>query len=253
MPVLTLVPLGIGDAFSALNYSHSLAVGGDDHWLLIDCPHPIRKMMREAETTSGIGLDVDRIEAVVVTHLHADHVSGLEDFAYFNYFIVGRKTRVLAHPVVLERLWPETLQGGMGTNGRNHDGSPWKHGFDEYFDSTEMEVEGSTTIGPFRIECRPTRHTIPTFAVRVQAWGRTLGVSSDTAYDPELISWLSEADLIVHEATSLLESEIHTPHRHLAELPAHLRAKMRLIHLPDGFHPDPNLVEPLRQGDRYLV
>ena len=253
MPVLTLVPLGIGDAFSALNYTHCLAVGGDDHWLLIDCPHPIRKMMREAETTSGIGLDVDRIEAVVVTHLHADHVSGLEDFAYFNYFVVGRRTKILAHSLVLDRLWPETLHGGMGTNGWNHDGSPTCHEFDEYFDCAAMEVGTSTTIGPFQIECRPTRHTIPTFAVRVRAWGRTLGVSSDTAHDPALIDWLSEADLIIHEATPLEESEIHTPYRHLAALPDHLRARIRLIHMPDGFHPDPRLIAPLRQGDRYLV
>ena len=48
-------------------------------WLLVDCPHPIRKMMREAKGTS---IDVGDISALCLTHLHADHSSGVEGFGY---------------------------------------------------------------------------------------------------------------------------------------------------------------------------
>ncbi|HEY8427763.1 MAG TPA: hypothetical protein VIL20_05285, partial [Sandaracinaceae bacterium] len=93
------------------------------------------------------------------------------------------------------------------------------------------------------------RHHIPTTAFRIRAGGRTLGYSADTAFDPSLIAWLAEADLVVHETNY----GIHTPYASLATLPAELRAKMRLIHYPDDFDLAASRIEPLVQGRRYAV
>ena len=98
-------------------------------------------------------------------------------------------------------------------------------------------------------EARRTIHHIPTSALRIRAGGRTLGFSSDTAYDESLIAWLAEADLVVHE-TNL---GVHTPYEKLAALPADLRAKMRLIHYTDFFDTENSAIEPLVQGRRYDV
>ena len=80
-----------------------------------------------------------------------------------------------------------------------------------------------------------------------------LGFSADTAYDPGLIEWLSAADLIVHEATTLSQSPVHTPYEKLAALPGSLRAKMRITHLPDDFDADSSAIEVLREGRIYEV
>jgi len=80
MSTLRLIPLGVGEAFTARHYTSCLALGADDDWMLIDCPHPVRKMLLEGSTAAGIPVDLDRISAVAVTHLHADHCCGLEDF-----------------------------------------------------------------------------------------------------------------------------------------------------------------------------
>ena len=86
MPEVRLIPLGVGDAFTARHYTTCLALGVDDAWLLIDCPHPVRKMWREASLSALVeALDLDRVVGVAITHLHADHASGLEDFAYCNH------------------------------------------------------------------------------------------------------------------------------------------------------------------------
>ena len=77
------IPLGVGDAFSARYYSSCLALEAEGTWLLIDCPHPIRKLMREASVAAGVELDADRIAAICLTHLHADHCSGLEGIGLF--------------------------------------------------------------------------------------------------------------------------------------------------------------------------
>jgi hypothetical protein len=81
--------------------------------------------------------------------------------------------------------------------------------------------------------------------VRVEAAGRTLGYSCDTAFDPTLIAWLADADLIVHEASG---GFMHTPYESLAALPRPLLDKMRLIHYPDSFDPATSAIEVLRQG-----
>ena len=51
---LRLIPLGVGEAFTALHYTSSYALGLDDQWLLVDCSHPIRKMLRDASLASGV-------------------------------------------------------------------------------------------------------------------------------------------------------------------------------------------------------
>jgi hypothetical protein len=68
-----------------------------------------------------------------------------------------------------------------------------------------------------------------------------------------LIEWLAPADLIVHEATTMVHTGVHTPYTKLAALPDALRAKMRLNHYPDDFDLESSVIEPLRQGRCYVV
>ena len=61
------------------------------------------------------------------------------------------------------------------------------------------------------------------------------------------------ADLIVHEATTQVHSGVHTPYEKLADLPADLRSRMRITHLPDDFDVTRSVIEPLRQGRCYVI
>ena len=243
--MLSFVPLGVGDAFARAYYSSSLLLESGKQRLLIDCPHPIRKMMNEAHGS----LDVADVDAVVLTHLHADHVSGLEGFAYFNHFVLQRRTPLLAHADVAGPLWPGHLEVSMAELIDPATNPLPRLSFGDYFDWLPMAEDSAVTFGPFQVECRMTVHHIPTTALRITAGGRVLGYSADTAFDPSLIEWLSSADLVVHETNF----GAHTPYEKLAALPAELRAKMRLIHYPDGFAPTDGAVELLQQGVLYSV
>jgi ribonuclease BN (tRNA processing enzyme) len=128
-------------------------------------------------------------------------------------------------------------------------GVPKTLGRDDLFDLRPLDESRATAFGPFAIECRRTIHPIPTFALRIRAGGRCLAYSCDTSYDPSLIEWLAEGDLIIHETNRGL----HTPYERLAALPEHLRGRMRLIHYPDDFPVDASAIEPLRQGRLYRV
>lgn len=246
---MDLVALGVGDAFSADYYSSCLAVQASGEWLLIDCPHPIRKILKEASATSGHALDVDSFSAVVITHLHADHSSGLEGLGYFAHFVLGRRLKLVIHPAVLEELWGGHLSAGMRR--LLHVGSPDEHPMrlEDYFEVVLLDEQRPTRVGAFSLECRRTFHHVPTTALRITAGERTLGYSADTAFDPELITWLMEAELAIHETNF----GVHTPYEKLAALPEVQRRKLRLIHYPDGFDLEGSNIEPLRQGHAYRV
>jgi ribonuclease BN (tRNA processing enzyme) len=249
MGEFTVIPLGVGDAFSARYYSTCLALHAEGVWLLIDCPHPIRKILRESGRAAGVDLDVLSFEAIVLTHLHADHASGLEGYAYMNFYGHRRKTRLLVHPVVSERLWEGHLAAGMETSLADDGVTYLARDLDTYFSLSFLSTREPVQLGPFSIECRPTRHHVPTYAVRIRAAGRTLGYSADTMFDRGLIDWLDEADLIVHETNE----GTHTPYAKLIALERRLLDKMRIIHYPDDFDLEASEIEPLRQGVPFTV
>jgi ribonuclease BN (tRNA processing enzyme) len=245
---LDLLPLGVGDAFSAVHYSSSFALRAEGRWLLVDCPHPIRKMMREASARAGVELDLGLIEAAALTHLHADHVSGMEGYGFFSRFALGRRARIAAHHAVVRRLWDGHLAAGMEQLA-DASGAVVRKGFEDYFELIALDHSRPVRVGPFEIECRRTLHHLPTTALRVRAAGRAIGFSADTSFDPGLVAWLAEADLFVHEAGP----GIHTPVERLAELPAAIRARMRLAHFPDHLVRAESSIEPLEEGRLYAI
>ena len=250
MSRLCLLPLGVGDAFSARYYSSCLGLQSGGFWLLIDCPHPIRKMMAEASAATGMSLDVDQTAGIVLTHLHADHCSGLEGLGFYARFVLGRRMKLLAHPEVSSALWDGHLAAGMKWAVLERGQPPSQRSLEDFFELIALSETQPVQLGPFAIECRRSVHSIPATAVRIRAGGCSVGYSADTAFEPALLEWLAEADLIIHETSPGL---FHTPYDRLVELPALLRNKMRLIHYPDAFDTETSVFEPLRQGRCYAV
>lgn len=240
---MELHALGVGDAFTARWWTTCVALRAEGATLLVDCPHPIRRVLGEG------GLDVPDVDAVVLTHLHADHSSGLEGFGFFSHFVTGRRAALLTHPEVHAELWGGHLRGSMRRLLDPRDLSAHDHVLEDFFEVTHLSESAPVRVGPFMVEARRTVHHIPTFALRIQAGGVTLGWSSDTAYDEGLIAWLAEADRLVHETNH----GAHTPYARLAALPEPLQARMWLTHYPDDFDLERSVIEPLRQGHVYDV
>jgi ribonuclease BN (tRNA processing enzyme) len=240
--------LGVGDAFSAKYYSSCLLIEHEGEKILFDCPHPIRKILKESRPE----VDLNDIRATVITHLHADHSSGVEGLGFFNYFALKRHAILIGHNKVLSELWPK-LSSSMSVLHIDH--GMRLHGDYSYF-QYEKIIEGQITaplrVDPmkFTFECRRTIHHIPTYAWKIRAGGKTLALSADTAYDPKLIEWLDDdSDLIVHE-TNL---GTHTPYEKLLQLPQRIKDKMYLIHYTDEFDCNASEIKCLKQGASYVV
>jgi ribonuclease BN (tRNA processing enzyme) len=203
-----------------------------------------RSVLRSAADRSGRALSVADVDHALITHVHGDHMNGLEGVAFYKHFAEGKRVRLVTSPEVRSAIWDERLKASMSVL---WDGQTFRQmTFDDYFDHVPLSWAGDNVIGPFRIHTRRTRHHVPTSALLIEAAGRTLGYSADTAFDPEVIAFLEPADLIIHE-TNL--GPAHTPYSSLAGLPAELRTRMRLIHYPDGFDTATSAITALREGE----
>ncbi len=219
--------LGAGDGFSARQWPASLVLEHRGELLAVDCPGRYRAALRSAAERSGRALRLEAIDHVVLTHLHADHAGGLEEVGFFKHFVQGRTLHVHASPEVCKRFW-ERLRPSMGTLLR--DGELTRCACTDFFTLHPLPWGSPAAIGAFAVTTRRTVHHVPTSALLVRAGGRSLGISSDTAFDPGLLEFLAPSDCILHEAG---EGTGHTDPTHLAALPPSVRARMRLFHVPD--------------------
>lgn len=238
-----VVVLGVGDTFSERHCSSAMLLEHDGFRLAIDCPDQYRGVLKDAALAAGRPLSLSEIDHVLITHVHGDHMNGLEGVAFYKHFVDRRRLQLVTAPEVRAHIWDERLKASMSVlwDGQQHR----QLGFEDYFEHVPLSWTDSIRVGPFDIRARRTIHHVPTSALLVECAGRKLGYSADTAFDPELIAFLSEADLIIHETNF---GPAHTPYASLAALPAELRAKMRLIHYADSFDVASSNIVPLREG-----
>jgi len=242
----------------------------DNDLILIDCPQSIRKMMHEADDGRFHGLDLPRINTLVLTHLHTDHASGLETIAAFFKIAVGRKLRLVALPEVLEGV-PRFLEAikSLGT-------------MEDLFDVVELPTDRDLALDvggtPITFIGRRTAHPIPTSALIVSMMvndeTKRLAYSCDTSFDKDLWEWLWKNDpgLVVHEVGHGIHTsydaltkavgfvskseEPNEDNRRQQAIRAMLKAKdMRLIHYPDDMLPllESSPFPLMREGNLEIV
>jgi ribonuclease BN (tRNA processing enzyme) len=243
MAELEVIPLGVGDTFSERHTTAALLLRHDGFTLGIDCPDRYRAVLRAAAQTAARPLDLFDIDHLLITHVHGDHMNGVEGVGFFKRFAQGRRLELIASPEVRAVIWDQRLRAPMETlwNGQSFE----RLGFDDYFVHRSLAWDAALAVGPFTIRAYRTVHHVPTSALLIEAGGRQLGYSSDTAFDPGLIAFLSGANLIIHETN---HGPAHTPYQALCGLPEEIKTRMRLIHYPDTFPVDASEIAVLREG-----
>lgn len=239
--------LGIGDAFTNRGFGSSAVIEGPDGYLLIDCPDLIHRALAEACRTSGWRVDVRDLNDVLLTHLHGDHCNGLESFGFARLVmrLKGTQTalpRLHTHPASAARLW-ERLAPAM--DAPIHKGDP-NATLADFYHLHVIDPSRTATIAGLTIRCRYTIHPVPAIGLKISDGRTTLGWSGDTVFEPAHIEWLSEADVIIHEANI---GPAHTQIELLNALPERLRRKMRVTHVIDDYDPRSSDIPPLTEGE----
>lgn len=245
-----ILTLGVGDAFSSRFYHTSFVLMAEGSHLLIDCPEPIRKILREASESVGEAVRIEDIDNILLTHLHADHASGFETICHFKrHFEDNGRANLFTSPEVLEVLWENRLSAVLGESIDPETGEKKQNRPEDYYSAHALRYDAENTIGPFQISIRRTRHVIPTVGVIARVGDLSVGYACDTIFDRDHIDWLSQCNMIIHECGN----GPHTGLSDLLSLPEEIKAKMWLVHFADDFDVDGSPLKCLRQGQIYTV
>ena len=178
------------------------------------------------------------IDAVLLSHLHADHcVDMCGYYVLRKYHPDGASPRI---PV----YGPSDTAGRLA---RAYD-LPEDRGMTEEFDFRPYPQTGALEIGPFRITAFPVAHPVEAFALRLEAGGRVLAYSGDTGPCPGLEQAATDADLLLGEA-AFCEGEDNPVDLHLTGTDiagTAVRsgaARLVLTHIPPWYDPQIALEE----------
>ncbi|RKT17758.1 ribonuclease BN (tRNA processing enzyme) [Streptomyces sp. 1114.5] len=136
---------------------------------------------------------LDELDAIWISHLHADHCADLLT-AYYGALYADVR---LAAPI--------PLYGPPGTADRLADfltNTARRSPVESAFAVTELADGHRVHIGPLGLTSRAVDHGMPAFALRVEAGGRSLVYSGDTAPCAALTELAEGCDLLLCEAES---------------------------------------------------
>ena len=231
-----LLFLGSGSAFTMDNFqSNAIIKFSSGKRLLIDCGTDIRRALFDKNLT------YKDIDAVYISHLHSDHVGGLEWLGFCSYFDPNcKKPSLYIHDSLVDELWSTSLSGGMSSL------EGVKARLDTYFEVHSIPKNKTFEFSDVVFQPVQVVHIVSEFSVE-PAFGLMFNLNntnifftSDAQYSPSQIQvFYNKADIIYQDCeTSPFKSGVHANFADLRHLDAKIKNKMWLYHYQDNFLPD---------------
>ncbi|MGH2381330.1 MAG: MBL fold metallo-hydrolase [Candidatus Limnocylindria bacterium] len=204
-----------------------LVEGGDARILLDIGPGIVAQLLQRHHP--------DDLDAVIVSHMHADHMLDLVTLRYvypWRRLSPSERLRVVLPPGSADQL----LDLAKGVGGARH--------FEDAFQLSEHDGTTAFRFGSLTLTPRETQHYIPCWGFRVDGDERRLAYTADTAPCDGLTDLADGADLLLSEATlRSLDEDAQPPEPRGHLMPAEAGSAARdggarrlvLTHLPvDG-------------------
>lgn len=221
-----LIVLGSGDAFGSGGRNQSAFLVHLSSWaFLLDCGATTLIALKR------FGVDPGAIGAIILSHLHGDHIAGIP-FLFLQYQFLTRRAEplIIAGPPGIE----ERVEGLWGLMYKETQEMMERRFLVEYL---ELEQNTWTRIGP--VEVLPLElmhhHREIAYGYKVKAGGKVLGYTGDTEWTDGLIQLADGCDLFICES---YRYERKLPfHMSYKEIQAHRSAfnckRLLLTHLHD--------------------
>jgi len=237
---MKLTFLGSGSAFSMKNFQTNVLVENNGKRLLIDCGTDIRWSLGE------LGLSFKDIDAVYISHLHADHVGGMEYMAFCSYFtpkaIMPNKIKLFGNQGVMLKAWDETLRGGLASIQ-----SKVVNLYD-YFEVERIPENGCFFWEGIKFDIVQTVHImdaytiVPSFGLMIRQPDSTdvTYFTSDAQFCPyQIQDFYNQGNLIFQDCeTTPFKSGVHANYKDLVTLDEKTKNKMWLMHWNDNIAAD---------------
>ena len=224
-----------------------------DTCLLLDCGSGVFAQLRAVRDYLGV-------DAVVISHMHADHFFDIVPFACALTY--GPRS----HPTVPELLLPPGGREALVALARagSQDGA-----IGDAFRIREYDPQAGETVGGLRLRFQAVPHFIPTHAVEISAGGGArFTFGADHGPSDELVEFARETDLLMLEATLAEAARTDRPgHLTAAQAGEHAAdagaRRLVLTHISDELDADAALdaarrayagpIEVARAGAQYAV
>lgn len=146
--------------------------------LLLDCGAGVLSVLQNVT-------ELTELHHIILSHYHYDHFSDAGSAIYSRLvnMRIGSTSEKLHFYAPKDDIYFQTLAE------------------EPYSDVQEIDGEKNYQIGPFRVCFCKTEHPIECYAMRVEAEGKTIVYTADTAYFPELARFAQNADVLIAECS----------------------------------------------------
>lgn len=139
-------------------------------------------------------VDYDKIAAVVISHMHADHFLDLVPLRYaLKYGPLKRPTKMPVYLPPDGTRMLKQLVAAFADEGGDF--------LNDVFDVKEYDPSRPLRVKSAKLSFAPTAHFIPAFAVRWEKDGASVTYSADTAPDERVVALARDTDVFLCEAT----------------------------------------------------
>ena len=244
--------LGVGSAFTLpadgdwdLNncdwQSNILVTSDTGKNLLIDCGSDIRFALFQLKIKPPQYTEF--LDSIYISHLHADHIGGMEPAAFCTYFTgKPKRLKLFCNRKLMGEMWRyglkaglESIQGKVVT-------------LTEYFDCNPIEKDGHFDWEGIKFTPVQTVHVMAGYTIKY-SYGllirkendlnevKNIFITTDTQFCPsQILDFYKAADIIYQDCeTAPFKSGVHAHYEDLKTLKPEIKAKMWLYH----YQPNP--------------
>lgn len=247
--LLEVTVVGAGSAFSKKYHKTSFVVTFQNGYtLLVDCGPDVPAGLQELK------IPLDTIDGLLVTHLHGDHINGIEELAFMNRYVFNRKMDLWIPASIADDLWEHSLRGGLELT---------EEGIctlSDYFNVKTLYLSKIHDVD-LGIKIYLTDHVKNKLSYAISFQDR-LFYSADTKFSQELIEIADRFPVIIHDCQlpmpngKVIKGGVHAHLHELMSLDEDIQKKILMIHYGDNVDTFVGRTGKLRfatEGTTYLI